>query len=690
MMNTNILGLREEAIPFKRVVVFRKFPGNSAKIFRMTAAATLILSAMLTCEKVQAADDAVPLMDKVVVTASRQEETIASVPANVTVISEQEITNSPAETVPELLRYTPGIVVNDITGNGRNITVDLRGFGETAGLNTLLLIDGRRVNQADLSGVDWTLIPKDRIQRIEIIHGGRGSVLYGDNAAGGVVNIITKKGEELHFSGGLSVGSYESLLTRLAVSGSTERFSYALSGNYRTTDGYRDNGETDAKDLGLNLEYFASDRFNVVLNSGYHEDDTRVPGALLLRELDSGISRTASTTPNDYSDTKDYYLQIVPEIFFTETSYFKFDVSGRRKDNDAFFSFVGGSFDAGTEIDTVIASPQFIINEKLFGLDSKIVAGFDYSKSEEDIDNESLFFGSTSFASYELSKEDTGVYGNAEISMNDKLGLSGGYRYDHAKFESQSAGVSDSVTMDENLYNAGLTYRFIEKGSAYFSYSKSFRYPVLDEMFSFFTNTFDNSLGPQTTDDFELGARVQFDKGIDLSVNLFWLDTEDEIFFNPSTFANENFDGDTIRRGLELTVSKSFSRAMVYGSYTLRDTEIDGGRYDGNEVPNVPRNQFTIGGEASFLENFQLNIDGTYVGERPYISDFANAVEYQEEYFTLTAKLAYMFEKGMAYVTVNNLFNQEYSEFGGINFLGEPGIQPAPGINFLVGVTFDI
>ena len=120
-MNTNILGLREEGIPFKRVVVFRKFPGNSAKIFRVTAAATLILSAMLTCEKVQAADDAVPLMDKVIVTASRQEETIASVPANVTVISEQEITNSPAETVPELLRYTPGIVVNDITGNGRNI-----------------------------------------------------------------------------------------------------------------------------------------------------------------------------------------------------------------------------------------------------------------------------------------------------------------------------------------------------------------------------------------------------------------------------------------------------------------------------------------------------------------------------------------------------------------------------------------
>ncbi len=343
--------LRKEPLFIKRTYTIQKFTFYEfviRKNFNVIAAATLLFSGVLMIEDVHAVEDTIPLMDKVIVTASRQEEKIASVPASVTVISEQEIANSPAETVPELLRNTAGIVVNDITGNGRNITVDLRGFGETAGLNTLLLIDGRRVNQADLSGVDWTLIPKDRIQQIEIIHGGRGSVLYGDNAAGGVINIITKKGEELHFSGGLVAGSYESFLSRLAVSGSTESVSYALSGSFRTTDGYRDNSGTDAKDVGLNLEYFASDRFNVALNSGYHEDDTDVPGALLLSELESGISRTESTTPGDFSDIKDYYLQIVPEVFFTETSYLKLDGSTRTKQNDAFFSFTGGSFDAET------------------------------------------------------------------------------------------------------------------------------------------------------------------------------------------------------------------------------------------------------------------------------------------------------------------------------------------------------
>ena len=64
---------------------------------------------------------------------------------------------------------------------GKSASVDIRGFGETAPLNTLVLVDGRRVNEIDLSGVDWTQIPLDQIERIEIVRGA-GSVLYGDNA----------------------------------------------------------------------------------------------------------------------------------------------------------------------------------------------------------------------------------------------------------------------------------------------------------------------------------------------------------------------------------------------------------------------------------------------------------------------------------------------------------------------------
>lgn len=690
MIGENIWGLPEAKLSSKTGAVLFSKTHRTCKLFNLAAAAVLLLLGVLESKIVQAGDNEVPLMDKVIVTASRLEEKIASVPANVTVISEQEIKNSPAETVPELLRSTPGIVVNDITGNGRNITVDLRGFGETASLNTLLLIDGRRINQADLSGVDWTLIPKDRIQQIEIVHGGRGSVLYGDNAAGGVINIITKKGDELLLSGGLVAGSYDSLHSRLAVSGSTEGLSYALSGNFRTSDGYRDNSGTDAKDVGLNLEYFASDRFNIALTGGYHEDDTDIPGTLFLSDLERGVSRSSSTTPDDFSDIKDAYIQVVPQIFFTATSYFKLEASTREKKNSAFSSFSSGTFDADTEIDTLAASPQIVINEKLFNHASKLITGFDYRKSKENLHNESVFFGSASDASFDLSKEDLGVYGQAEMAVTEKVIASGGYRYDHAKFESSTTGISDSVTMDENIYNGGLSYVFSDKGSVYMNYAKSFRYPVLDEMFSFFTNSFDTNLDQQTTDDYEIGTRIQIGPSVNVGVNLFRLNTDNEIFFNPSSFANENFDNQTIRQGVELTVSKSFSKVLLNGSYTFRDTEIDGGVFDGNEIPNVPRHQFTAGTEVKILENVQLNVTGSYVGERPFISDFANAVDYQDDYFIMNAKLAYTFKKLSTFIAVNNLFDEEYSEYGGVNFQGFPGIYPAPGINVFVGLSFDI
>src|SRR4030043_232451 len=116
-------------------------------------------------------------------------------PANVTVITREEIEKSNSQTVIDLVRTEVGVVVRDYYGTGKTASVDIRGFGETGPLNTLVLVDGRRVNEIDLSGVDWTQIPLDQIERIEILR-GPGSVLYGDNAVGGVINIITRKPEK--------------------------------------------------------------------------------------------------------------------------------------------------------------------------------------------------------------------------------------------------------------------------------------------------------------------------------------------------------------------------------------------------------------------------------------------------------------------------------------------------------------
>ncbi|NIP41090.1 MAG: TonB-dependent receptor plug domain-containing protein, partial [Candidatus Aenigmarchaeota archaeon] len=160
-----------------------------------------------------------------------------------------------AQTVVEVLKTQVGILVRDFLGNGKTASVDVRGFGETAPSNTLVLIDGRRANEITLAGVDWSQIPLDRVERIEIIR-GMGSVLYGDSAVGGVINIITKKGKgRPSFEAETNYGSYRFNSQRGGVSGSQKGFSYSLSGSHQGTKGYRENNEFRANDFGGKFGY---------------------------------------------------------------------------------------------------------------------------------------------------------------------------------------------------------------------------------------------------------------------------------------------------------------------------------------------------------------------------------------------------------------------------------------------------
>ncbi len=121
--------------------------------------------------------------------APRRSETIAS---KITVITAEQIERWGAKQVPDLLRYVGGVEVTDVFGNGRQARGDIRGFGINSDSSVLVLVDGRRINSATLYNTDWTTIPLERVSRIEVVRGGN-SVLYGNQAVGGIVNIIIKR-----------------------------------------------------------------------------------------------------------------------------------------------------------------------------------------------------------------------------------------------------------------------------------------------------------------------------------------------------------------------------------------------------------------------------------------------------------------------------------------------------------------
>lgn len=636
----------------------------------------------------------VRISEEVLVTANRYEEKAVSVAANVSVINRSEIANSTAQDIPSLLRTQAGIQVIDIAGNRRNYRVDLRGFGETAKSNTLVLVDGRRVNQADLSGTDWIQIPLSRVERIEIVRGGRGSVLYGDNASGGVINIITRSGDSLTGGGAIRGGSYQTFRADGYLGGSQGDFAYAVSGNYFRSDGYRENSAFNGGDLGGSINVPLSDSFDLGISTGYHSDKAGLPGGLKDSDFDNGASRTDSVHPDDFADVDDYYVLIRPKFSFRGTSLAQLDFSFRKRDSLFFSSYSGGTYEGNTDINTYTVSPQLLLKEPLGGLSNTFTAGLDFVKAHEDIVNQSNYFGDISTGRFKLEKRNSSFFLHDELYPMENLALSAGYRYDRVDY-SFSPSTSEGTHFDQNLYTAGINYRLYRESRLYFSASRSFRYPLLDELFNFFSNTIDPSLRPQTSDDLELGLRHYFTDSFYANMNYFLVNAEDEIFYNPAGGpfgfgGNENFDGPTRRTGIEMEAGSNIGNITLRGSYTFTTAQVRQGQYEGSWVPSVPKNRFSVNASMYLTTNFTVGLEGSYIGKRPFESDWVNSYGNHEDYFLLNSRITYTWQRYRAFLDVNNLLNQEYSEYGILGgFPVERAFYPSPKANLLLGLSVD-
>src|SRR5690606_18836435 len=193
-----------------------------------------------------------PLAPEVVVSATRFELPVERLAINASVITADEIARSAARTLPDLLAGRAGLTGRDLFGNGALAALDLRGFGATAAQNTLVLVDGRRLNDIDQSGIQWSSIPLEAIERIEILRGS-GAVQYGDGATAGVVNIVTRHPARAGNAARVEA-RYGSWDTR-TLAGSLNAFGdsaglHAFARNFES-DGYRDNSRNRETNLAL-------------------------------------------------------------------------------------------------------------------------------------------------------------------------------------------------------------------------------------------------------------------------------------------------------------------------------------------------------------------------------------------------------------------------------------------------------
>jgi len=146
-----------------------------------------------------------------------------------------------------------------------------------------------------MSGVNWLQIPINNVERIEVVRGAS-SVLYGDSAVAGVINIITKRGKgKPRISASVIAGSYGLHDERVGITGSYDRLSYSLTGENQKTFGYRDRSRFASKGAGLDLGYDASDYLDISLGVSFNRTDFDMPGCLLIFPLGCPLTELTLT-----------------------------------------------------------------------------------------------------------------------------------------------------------------------------------------------------------------------------------------------------------------------------------------------------------------------------------------------------------------------------------------------------------
>ncbi|ASR90858.1 MULTISPECIES: TonB-dependent receptor domain-containing protein [Alcaligenes] len=176
-------------------------------------------------------------LDQIVVTPSRMAQSLKNVVGDVTVIDQETLQKAGQSSVAEILQRQPGVEIYTEGGPQTVSGIYLRG---TNPQHTRVMIDGMRINSSTSGSVNWQAIDPALIERIEIVRGA-GSSLYGSDAIGGVVNIITKKGggdRALSAWGNMGLGSQDTFKASAGFSGAAQGWDYSLASSYGTSDGF--------------------------------------------------------------------------------------------------------------------------------------------------------------------------------------------------------------------------------------------------------------------------------------------------------------------------------------------------------------------------------------------------------------------------------------------------------------------
>lgn len=647
----------------------------------------------------------VETLPPVSVTSSRLGEGITG--ASTTVITSEEIAQAPQLTLSDILSKYAGVQTSSFYGgvNGVGTTVDLRGFGVTGPSNTLVLVNGRRLNDWDLPGFDLSSIDRNSIERIEITRGNSGAVLYGDGAVGGVINVVTKNGAGKPASARIEAGfgSFRTKEGNLSANAGSGPFSVSLNTHEIQTDGWRINNKLNQKTGTADVRY-QTNQGSAFVTISADDQKLRLPGPRTATEL--MFDPRGTSTPYNYADKTGFSVTTGFTRMLTDGVELIVDGGVRKKDQKGgfFFSYGGGSY-IESDLRTASLTPRLKIDRTIFGMPVHILTGVDIYDTDYTSDR-SQYKGQTPIHIYDLGQRTAAAYWQQTVTVlpNTDLSLGGRIQRTHVSASdiydplapqgySNPQGVPLDNTETQRAYHAGFEHRFNDSFAVFGRLAQSFRLPNLDERVGMVPigSVTNFALKTQTSHDAEVG--VKFTAGpLYVQSSVFDMRLTNELHLSPITYANENLDP-TRRRGWETSARLRLADNLTFtGSMTLMRATFREGPFIGKNVPVVSR--ATGSGSVTWgIIDKRLVFDGTvrYVGTRYLDGDEANVGYYKIPAHALVdVKLSGEIDRYFWSFAVQNLLDRQYFSYGLDEGYGFYSFYPQAGRTFMAkaGVTF--
>ena len=598
-------------------------------------------------------------IDEVVVTATRASVNRSNVPMTISTVNREEIEeSSESSLLPILSEYVPGMFVSQrgITGFGTGSgSISLRGVGGNPTTELLVLIDGN----PQYMGIMGHHLPDayvaSDVEKVEVIR-GPASILYGSNAMGGVINIITRKQDKdgVSASGRVMYGSYNTQKYMANGGLKTGKFSSFLSINHDHTDGHRPNSDFSITNGYIKLGYQLNNHFQIWSDASIASYKAQDPGTIsapLIDNIADILRGVASLT------VENNYEKIRGALNF----FYNF---GDHKINDGYTQ-------GNSPTDYLFRSKDHnygITFYQSFRLlpGNMITAGVDYKN-----------FGGRAWDDYRGASPDVSLlpetslyelagYVIAQQTLFGNLTVTAGIRWDkNEKYGS------------EWVPQGGLSYRLLPHTVLKTSVSKGFRSPTLLEMYMFPPKNPD--LLPERMINYELSVEQEFLEGrLNVELTGYIANGDNMIVTQIENGSPKNLNtGKFNNKGIELAVQWNATKNLsIRGNYSflkMKKPILNAPSQQAHISASYQLNKWTLSANYQFIHSLYLKLEDTAAGSP------ANT----ENYGLVNAKISYRPLKIMdVFLKCENLTNKSYEIMNGYPM---PGFTIFGGVNFRIG-----